>query len=57
VNVLKIITKGRKYYKVQLEYINRLEDGQAVIPRKQPHQLQSFTDLPSNLFYFDKAFA
>jgi hypothetical protein len=31
---LDIIIKGCEYYKVQSEYINKLNDEQAVIPRK-----------------------
>jgi hypothetical protein len=48
---LDIIIKGCEYYKVQPEYINRLKDEQAVIPRKQPHMFQSFTDIPSDALY------
>jgi hypothetical protein len=48
---LDIIVKGCEYFKVQPEYINRLKNEQAVVPRKQPHSLKSFTDMPSNVFY------
>ncbi|CAF3763439.1 unnamed protein product [Rotaria sp. Silwood1] len=48
---LDIIIKGCEYYKVQSAYINRLKYEQAVIPRKQPHAFQSFTDIPEDIFY------
>ncbi|CAF4001959.1 unnamed protein product [Rotaria sordida] len=48
---LDIITKGCEYYKVQPEYINRLKYEQAVIPRRQPHTFQSFTNIPEDVFY------
>ena len=48
---LDIIVKGCEFYKVQSEYIDRLKDEQAVVPRQQPHTFQSFTDIPSDVFY------
>jgi hypothetical protein len=48
---LDIIVKGCEYFKVQPEYITRLKEKQAVIPRKQPHTFQSFTDVPEDVFY------
>jgi hypothetical protein len=48
---LDIIVKGCEYYNVRPEYINRLRNEQAVIPRKQPHEFESFTDIPPDVFY------
>jgi len=48
---LDIIVKGCEYYNVRPEYINRLKNEQAVIPRKQPHEFESFTDIPPDVFY------
>jgi hypothetical protein len=48
---LDIIVKGCEYYKVRPEYINRLKQEQAVVPRKQPNTFQSFDNVPSNVFY------
>lgn len=48
---LDIIIKGCEYYKVKPEYINKLKFEQAVIPRKSPNMLQSFTDVPSDVVY------
>jgi hypothetical protein len=48
---LDIIVKGCEYYNVRPEYINRLKHEQAVIPRKQPHAFESFTDIPPDVFY------
>jgi hypothetical protein len=48
---LDIIVKGCEYYKVRSEYINQLKDEQPVIPRKQPDHFQSFTDIPSDIYY------
>ncbi|CAF3054260.1 unnamed protein product [Rotaria socialis] len=54
---IDIIVKGCEYYKVQPEYINQLKYEQAVIPRKQPHTLQSFTIMPDNLLYSEEELA
>ncbi|CAF4670090.1 unnamed protein product [Rotaria sp. Silwood1] len=48
---LDIIIKGCEYFKVRSEYINRLKDGQPVVPRKQPTSFQSFKDFPSDAYY------
>ncbi|UJR10693.1 hypothetical protein I4U23_014887 [Adineta vaga] len=51
---LDIITKGCEYYKVQPDYINRLRDDQPVVPRKQPHEFESFNDFPSDVYYSEE---
>jgi hypothetical protein len=48
---LDVIVKGCEYFKVDPEYIAQLKEKQAVIPRKQPHTFQSFTDVPEDVFY------
>ena len=48
---LDIIIKGCEYYQVQAEYLNRLKDEQAVIPRKQPSTFQVFTNIPLDVYY------
>ncbi|CAF1210938.1 unnamed protein product [Rotaria sordida] len=48
---LDIIVKGCEYYNVQPEYINRLKQEQALVPRKQPQEFQSFTDIPIDAFF------
>jgi hypothetical protein len=48
---LDIIVKGCEYYQVRSKYINQLKDEQPVIPRKQPDSLQSFTDVPPDVYY------
>lgn len=48
---LDIIIKGCEYYQVRPEYLNRLREGQAVIPRKQPASFHVFADLPSDVYY------
>jgi hypothetical protein len=48
---LDIIVKGCEYHNVRPEYIDQLKREQPVKPRKQPHALKSFTDIPSNVYY------
>jgi len=48
---LDIIVKGCEYYQVRSKYINHLKDEQPMIPRKQPDSLQSFTDVPPDVYY------
>jgi hypothetical protein len=48
---LDIIVKGCEYHNVRPEYIHRLKHEQPVIPRKQPHAFNSFTDIPSDVFH------
>lgn len=48
---LDVIVKGCEYFKVHPEYITRLKSDQVVVPRKQPHAFQSFTDIPSDALY------
>ncbi|CAF1452430.1 unnamed protein product [Rotaria sordida] len=47
---LDIIVKGCEYHNVRPEYINRLKQEQTVVPRKQPQEFQSFTDIPIDAF-------
>ncbi|CAF1275619.1 unnamed protein product [Adineta ricciae] len=51
---LDIITKGCEYYKVRPEYTNRLRDEQPVVPRKQPHEFQSFQGFPPDVYYSEE---
>jgi hypothetical protein len=48
---LDIIIKGCEHFNVHQEYIKRLKEEQAVIPRKQPDTFQSFPNIPSDVFY------
>ena len=47
---LDMIIKGCEYYQVRSEYINRLRNNQAVIPRRKPETFQSFTNIPGDVY-------
>ena len=54
---LDVIVKGCEYFKVESEYVTKLKNEQAVIPRKQPHTFKSFTDIPPDVSYSSEELA